>query len=317
MALTAVVLGLSFGLGRPNPAILLGLVAILSVLWDLPWVVNNAVPGWILRPDQLFRAQGLLTASGGLIEILGYAGGGVLLATAGSGVPFFVYAALLILAALSALPLNITVERDAPVPLSASFRAGWDEFRGESGRPLRELGILGLVRDFFLAAPTILAVLLASRFPGPTSAYGAMFVAYVVGAVAGGVIVGRFNPRHQVGALMLGTTAAMGGLFAGAYLGTPFLVLALPFWVLAGGCATAYVSGKYAYLQATVSTRSLGRVVANLFVFTGVSSSIGSLVLGGLAHTLTLSVFTAIVVVGLLGSAAVGILLPKVRHLSF
>jgi hypothetical protein len=317
MASVAVALGLAFTLGLLTPPLLLVLVTALSVLWDLPWMVNQAAPAWLLPSGALFRSQGLLAAAGGAIEILGYAGGGVLLATAASGASMFLYGGLLVIATASSVPLTLTPRRDESTSLRSSFRAGWRRFQGTVGRPLRELAAFSVLRDLFVGAPTLLAVLLAPRFPNPAVAYSALFVGNIGGYVVGGLALGRWNPRSRIGSILLGSTVATGALLAVGYLATPLLALAVVLWLFAGVASAAYLGSKYAYLQGTVPPEALARTIANLYLFSGVASAIGGLALGALGSAVPLGIWVAVVAVGLASATAIGATFRSLRRLAY
>ncbi|MCI4320240.1 MAG: hypothetical protein L3K23_08965 [Thermoplasmata archaeon] len=317
MTAIALSLGLAFSFGWLTPALLLVLVTALSVLWDLPWMANNAIPAWLLPSEALFASQGLQGIAGGAIELLGYAGGGLLLATAQSGATMYLYAALLAIATVCSLPLSITPGRDISASLASSFRVGWQRFRGAVGRPLRDLAAFGVLRDFFAAAPTLMAVLLAPRFPNPAVGYGSLFVALTAGSLLGGVVLGRWNPRRFVGPLMLLTTAATGALLIAGYFAVLALWLAVPVWFLGGIASAWYLLTKYAYLQGATPPEALARTMANLYLFSGVASGLGGLALGGLANSSPLWVWVAIAAGGLLLASLVGSNLRSLRRLAY
>ncbi|MCI4351605.1 MAG: hypothetical protein L3K15_08875 [Thermoplasmata archaeon] len=317
MAVIALALGLTFSLGALTPALLLLLVAALSILWDLPWMVGQAAPAWLLPPDALFRSQGLLGVLGGGVELLGYAGGGILLAAAASGTAMYLYAGLLVLATVCSIPLSLTPHRDESTTLRSSFRAGWKMLAGAAGRPLRELAGFSVLRDFFLAAPTLLAVLLAPHFAHPAAAYSTMFVGYIAGWILGGLVLGRWNPRSFVGPLLLATTGAAGALLALGYLATPDLAAVVTVWFLTGMVGAGYLGTKYAYLQGTIPSSALARVIANLYLFSGVASAAGGLALGALATTEPLGLWVVVVSVGSVAAAVIGANFRSLRRLAY
>ena len=76
-AVAALVLGLSASRGELHLPLLLGIVAVLSVIWDFEWAVFQVAPRILLTKDELFAAQGVSGALGGGASIGGFAAGAV------------------------------------------------------------------------------------------------------------------------------------------------------------------------------------------------------------------------------------------------
>ncbi len=297
---------------------LFALVVLLSLLWDLSWAAANAAPGILLGPDQQFAATGVSGLLGGANTIAGYATGGLLILVLGAGGGMALYAALLLVATVLAVPLRIAPPAGAPEPFGASFRNGWAALTEGEGRPLLQLATVDAIQGFFSAAPVVLLALVAVRaFGGEGFAYASLFVAYVVGGIVAGLGFARWNPRGRVGALVVGSLFAGAATLALVALEPPVLALASAVWFAVGFAQSAYQDAKYAFLRGSVPADRLARVVSNLYTFPGLTSTVGVLVVGALAVGASVPALTLEVAGGLLAAAVASAALPRVRSLRF
>jgi hypothetical protein len=317
-AAAAIGLASLFTVGQLTLPALFALVALISVSQDVSWVGTNVAPRRLLSQDEMFAAQGLSGAVSGINVIAGYALGATFLLVAGVGGGLVVYAILLVLATLLALPLSIPSETPARESLLQSFRDGWRRLADGPSRPLLQLAAVDTVRGFWINAPALLITLLANvSFPNPALSYGVLFVAYVVGEVAADLSLGHWNPRHLVGAILLVSlfvTAA--GLVVAVFL-PPLLLASVAAWFLVGFVVEAYYDAKYAYLRGAVPPEALGRVTANLYLFPGIASAVGAVVIGALAEGNSPVFIGELVGVGLLAAGLLGFLLPAYRRLRY
>ena len=319
MAVLAAVAGLGISQGWLSPGLLLALVAAISLLWDFPWAAQNIVPRLLLPPDQLFRAEGLSALLSGATQVGGFSLGGVLVIVVGPAGGMYLYAAMLVagavLASLVSLP---AVATETPRDYWGEFRAGWRFFSPAAGGALDQLAIIESVRGFFYAAPILMITAVAERDLGySASAYSWLFVLWVVGSVAAGLVLGELNPRRRVGGVLLGASLAQVALF----------LLAVPFaarldaeaivWLAIGACGAAYLSAKYVYLQGAYPPEVLGRVSSNLFLFTGVSGAFGAVTLGYAIDAWSLFAFALAISVGMAVIGGLIAALPRVRRAEF
>ena len=318
-AALAAVAGLGIARGAIGPGILLVLIAGLSVMWDLPWVAFNIVPRLLVRPDQLFRAEGFGSILSGATQVGGFSVGGVLVVLVGPSGGMFLYAGLLLAAAAIAavVPLPAPVA-DGSASYRHRFRDGWRLFAPSSGGPLGQLAAVETVRGFFYAAPYLLITAEVVRaFDVSRTAYGTLFVVWVLGGVAAGLVLGELNPRHRVGALLVAAAAVQAVLFVVAVTLAGNLWVAGPIWFCIGAGGSAYLSGKYVYLRGAFPAEIVGRISSNLFVFTGVAGAIGSVVLGVVASTQTLDVLGYVGAVGMAATSALILAFPQLRRAAF
>lgn len=297
---------------------LVALVAVISVAQDVSWAGTNVAPRLLLSPDEMFAAQGLSGAISGGNAIAGYAVGGALLVVAGAEGTLVAYAVLLVAATLLALPLSIPAASDRREPFFASFRDGWRRLAAGPSKPLLQFAAVDTLRGFWINAPALLITLLANAvFPDPAFSYGALFVAYVVGEVSADLTLGRWNPRHLVGPILIATMFATAAALTAAVILPPLLAASLAAWFAVGFMIEAYYDAKYAYLRGAVAPEALGRVTANLYLFPGFASAVGAIVIGTIAERVAPALLGELAAAGFLVTGVLALALPVLRRLRF
>ena len=304
--------------GHLTIPLLVGLIVLISALWDLAWAAYNAAPRLLLTPEELFAASGVGKAIGRANSIAGYAAGGVLILVVGAGGGMFLYAALLGIGAILALWLRIHPGQSPDTGLGQSFREGWRATTGGSGRPLLQLASVDAIQGFFTSGTALFITLVSiTTFAFSSGAYALLFTIYVVGGVAAGLSLGWLNPRGRAGVVMVGSLLASGVAFAVAGVVPAVLVLVAFVWLLIGLFLAAYSDAKYAFLRGSVDPRKLGRVTSNMYLFPGISSAVGALVLGILAGSVSPLYFGLVLGVGFLSAGVLAIVLPGVKVLRY
>jgi hypothetical protein len=266
----------------------------------------------------VLRANGLATASGSSGSLAGYSIGAALIIFVGTSGGAFVFAGLLAVAAVLIAPVSIA---SAPAPgsrLGSDFREGWGMLSRGPGRPLLQIGALFALEGFFLGAPALLITLFANReFADPSHAYGLLFTAYVVGAVAGGLTVSRTNPRGSLGRWLALSMIGEGAAVALAVLVVPQLLTSIPAWFAVGLASSVPTTLFYAYLQATTPAGAIGRVISNMYLFPGIASAFGAVTFGAFALGLSPGMLGYLVALGLVGAGVVAGSVPVVRGMRF
>lgn len=318
-AVAAAAIGIGYDEGVLSVGLLLVLVALISILWDLPWAASNAAPGVLLRPQEQFAAQGVAEAVGGVNSIAGFAIGGALILAVGAQGGMFLYAGLLAVGALCAIPLHIPGHGKIGESFGESFWDGWREIFSGPGRPLLQLAAMDSIVGFFTSAPALLITLLASvtYVASAATGYALLFTADVVGGVAAGLLLGRLNPRGRVGAVLIGSLFAGAAMFVLAVDLPPILVLGAIAWFAIGFASSAYFGAKYAFLRGAVPKEKLGRVVSNMYLFPGIAASIGALVIGVSAESGDPWALGIVIAAGFAAAGVVGLLMPRVRALRY
>ncbi|MGI0071026.1 MAG: hypothetical protein ACRECT_03010 [Thermoplasmata archaeon] len=317
-AVAAATIGVADVRGVLTTPLLVGLIVLISALWDLAWAAYNAAPGILLSPAEQFAASGVSGAIGGANTIAGYAAGGVLILVVGADGGMFLYAALLAVGAILAVRLSIRPGPPREVGLADSFREGWRTLSAGPGSPLLQLASVDAVQGFFMSGTALFITLTSvSVFAASGGAYGVLFTVYVVGGVAAGLLLGRFNPRGRAGAVLVGALLATGAGFALSVSVPAVLVVLALVWFLIGLFLSMYGDAKYAFLRGSVDPQRLGRVTANLYLFPGITSAVGALVLGDLANTTSPLDFGLLLGVGFLAAGLLAVVLPGVKVLRY
>lgn len=317
-SIAALALGVTFVLHLLSIPLLLGLVVLLALLWDFTWAADAAAPRLLFGKDRLFAVSGLGTAVGGGVDVAMYFAAGITIALFGVAGGSYLYAALLAAGAGFALFLPIPTPRAGPRPYLESFREGWRLYRGPSGRTLRELAGLQFAYGFFVSAPTLLLTLYAARFfAGSQATYAALYVAYLIGGILIGLVLGAINPRRILGPVANSTIAATGIALWAAELATGSVAASLAAWLVVGVAMTARVTTFAIYMQGAFEPEVLSRIAGNNYLFPGISSAAGAFVVGALSTVWSPAALTDLVVLGFLGSAALGWALPGTRALRY
>ncbi len=314
----AVALALALRSGTLTVPLLLGLVLLLAVLWDFVWAVFMIAPRIVLEKRQLFVANGFSNVVSVGAQVGGYAGGGALLYLIGPSGGASAYAVLLLGALVATLPLTLRVERAPRTPFVETFRRGWDAFRGRAGRSMRALAGVEVVVGFFGAVPPLLITAVAyQRFTDPAAVYGPLVTAYALGGSFAGVAVGHLNPRRRVGLILVLTPVVAGAalLALDGFGPSPLLLAGL--LAVVGGALSVRYTAKYGWVQGSFPSELLGRLTANLYLFTGVAGSLAVLLVGTLSERFSLGTLEALTGVGLVAGGLLAVAVPFVRRMAF
>jgi hypothetical protein len=317
-AAAAVALGVTYSYGVLTVPLLLVLVIVLAALWDVTWTADQAATRLLFGKGELFAVSGLGTAIGGVVDVVMYFTAGLTIAFFGAAGGSYLYAALLVAGTGLALFLAIPTPNASDHDYWDGFLEGWNLFRGADGRPLRHLAIVQLAYGFFTLAPTLLLTLYVGRsFSGSADVYSELFVAYLVGGILIGILLGRLNPRAFIGPVTTGSLLATGLLLLVAELVAGAVVLSLVAWFLVGVVVTARAVAFTNYLQGRFAPEILGRVSSNNYLFTGISSALGAFAIGALSIVWSPDLLTEFVAAGFIGSAALAFALSGTRTLAY
>ena len=318
MGVAAVAIGIGQLDGFLTVPLLLALIALISILWDIAWAAGNAAPGLLVSRDDQFAAQGLIGVVGGANALAGYAAGGLLILFVGADGGMVLYGILLGAAAVLSAPLII---RPSPTPgetFGESFRAGWRLITEPPGKPLLKLATVDAFEGFFASVPALLITLIASStFHSSASVFGVLFVSYVVGGTVAGLTFVRWNPRAVIGQLIVASLLGIGGTFALVIGLPPILALeAIAFFAM-GFVWTVYLDTKYTFFRGAYEPSQLGRLVSNMYLIPGITSSVGALYLGSLSNGVSPFVLGGITAIGFLVAGLLAFALPGIRRLHF
>lgn len=317
-AAASVALGVTYAYGALTVPLLLVLVIVLAALWDVTWTADAAATRLLFSKGELFAVSGLGTAIGGIVDVAMYFTAGLTIAFFGAAGGSYLYAALLLAGTALAVFLAIPTPNATTHDYWGGFLEGWDLFRGDAGKPLRHLAVVQFAYGFFTAAPTLLLTLFVGRsFEGSAGVYSELFVAYLVGGILIGIVLGRTNPRAFIGSVTTVSLLATGFLLLGAALVAGVVLLSLAAWFFVGVVVTSRAVAFTNYLQGRFAPEILGRVSGNNYLFTGISSALGAFAIGALSITWSPDLLTEFVAAGFIGSAGLAFVLSGTRTLAF
>ncbi len=234
--------------------------------------------------DHLRNAVTLNSVLVNVARTIGPAVAGVLIATVGEGICFFLNAGSFVSVVFSLLTMDQTALSPTPPTPRArgQLRDGLRYVRSTPGLavPLLMMAAVGcLTYEFQVSLPVM-----ASRglHVGATG-YGFMTAAMGVGAVIGGLMVAA-RGRTGVGPLVL-AASAFGVAMTLATL-APTLAFALVALALAGSASISFMSTGNSTLQLTAEPSMRGRVMSLWFVAFQGSTPIGGPIVGGVMELL-------------------------------
>ncbi|AXE75896.1 MFS transporter [Streptomyces atratus] len=252
----------------------------------------------IVPPEQLQRSNALLSFCNSAFTVLSPALAGVVIALWGPGLVLAIDAVTFIVSAVSLGMLRLA-PRTVPAPESflGDLRTGWREF---VIRPWLWLNLIAhMLQNLAVAAYYVLGPAIADKSLGGPSAWGAIVAGWAAGAIAGGFIALKLEPRRPliVGNLALILTAL------------PLLALAVPtpLWTVVGtaflsGAATMFLDALWqASMQQMIPAEVLSRVDSYDWMLSTLAAPLGLALVGPLAaqtgNAQTLLIAAAMIVI--------------------
>jgi hypothetical protein len=317
-AVAALALGLTYVLGLLSIPLLLGIVVLLAVLWDFSWAADSAATRLLFGRERLFAISGLGTALGGAVNIAMYFAAGATIALLGAAGGSYLYAGLLAAGTVLAVPLSIPTPNAKTQNYRAGLKEGWTPYRGVEGKPLRQLSLVQFIYGFFTTGPLLLLTLSVGRsFAASQTIYAELYVAYLVGGILIGLVLGKSNPRLFIGYVAMAALLGTAVLLTVATIVTGSIFPSLVVWALIGAATTARLTAFSNYMQGRFAPELLARISANNYLFTGASSAVGALVIGELSQSWSFPMLTGFIAFGFAAAGVFGLLLPGTRTLSF
>ncbi|WP_030428392.1 MFS transporter [Allokutzneria albata] len=240
--------------------------------------VPQTVPAELLRPANALARMGVTTAT-----IVGTSAGGLLVAAVGPGWGIAFNAATFLAASVLfgrmrfATAVVSTVERSRPL---AELREGWREFTSRTWVWAVVLQFM-VVNAVIVGTTAVLGPVIADATFG-RAAWGVVLAAEMAGALVGGIVAARWQPRRA--------------LFAGVALtlveAVPLVVLAeapkvlflVPTMFLVGMAIEQFVVGWDVALQQNVPPDKLARVYSYDALGSYVAIPVGEMAAGPLAE---------------------------------
>jgi MFS family permease len=236
----------------------------------------------MVGPDRLVNAVGLNSVLIHGARIVGPAGAGLMIATAGIAPCFLVNAATFVamIAALRSMEPEALEEPVVPKRGEDRVRDAVRYVRSEPGLliPLAMMAVIGMLAFNF---QVILPILARFAFEGGAGAYSALAIAMASGSIAGALFTGA---RRGVGdRLIVGAAIAFG---AGALLVAlaPTLPLAIAALVPLGAASVTFAAAVNSTLQLDAEPAMRGRVMALYSVVFLGSTPLGGPLVGWLSE---------------------------------
>ncbi|WP_433166289.1 MFS transporter [Kribbella sp. CA-247076] len=243
--------------GLPIAAVAVLLVAVVC-LQPLYSAARNALLPEVLEGDRYVVGVGLASATDSIVQVLGFAAGGVLVSLTGSHVALginaatFLVSATLIRTGLRHREASATTRRTVGRSVSAGARLIWADHR------LRSLLALLYLYGFYLA-PEGLAAPYAAEAGAGDAAVGILMAADPVGAMIGAVLLSRWLPtRWRSRSLAPLAVASAVPLAVSAF--SPSVPAAVGLWVLVG-VLSSYTMLVHATFVPLVPDDQRGQVV--------------------------------------------------------
>lgn len=239
--------------GLPLPAVI-ALLVVVQALGAPANAARAATLAAVLPGDEYVLGKAANDMVVQLSQVLGFAGGGVLVAGAGPSTALLVDAATF---AVSAVLLGIGL-RARPAPVREEAETGWwpDLVAGcrlVAATPrLRSLVGLACVAGCYVTVEGA-AIPYAAEVGGGTRSAGLLLAASPAGAVAGMWLLTRVSPERRLRALPVLAVGACVPLLACWW--SPGVVLAAILWALSGVASSYHLPASAAFVQAVPDHR--------------------------------------------------------------
>ena len=295
MLMVAIVLAATTLSGAMTPWLLLGLTFALSSGQAMESPSWRAVLPELVTREDLAAAAALNGIEYNTASIIGPAIAGLLIATAGVGPAFVVYAASFVAVIVVIARWRRPVEKHA-APVEAIGGATVAALRYLRYAPSIQAVMVRAAAAMFCASATFaLLPTIASRATGASTTYGLLLGAFGAGAIGGAFAMARARTRWSAGSLVTTSIAAVGlAIIAmGSLRSVPGLSLVM--FVIGAGWIV-FFSLANAQVQTLTPDWIRARIIAVFMLLTEGGLAIGSLVWGAIGSRV--SVHAALVVAG-------------------
>jgi MFS family permease len=297
--------------GQATLPVLFLTVVLLGVGFTIVRSATTAYVPSVVPLDDLPPANGLLTLSSSMNQIVGLSIGGVFVALLGVTLPIEYDAITFFAAALLLLMIPRTPSTPAG-PVSGAKPSFREEFREgfsyiRQNRFMLELIFVGVLVNFFgnglfaLFAPYTEFVLHSSAV-----VYGLLGAFLAIGSLVGAGVMGKVNMHDTAGKYLFAGGITLGPLCLAIGL-TASIPLALVVMLIFGFALTVTNLPISVAMQAKVPGRLLGRVAASFTALILASSPVGPLFAGWFAERVSVGAFfvlTGVVITVVIGASA-------------
>jgi MFS family permease len=266
----------------------------------------------VVSPGRLQEANGLLSLTGSMTEVLGPVIGGVLVTTVGAGWALGIDALTFLVSAAFLVRLQVP---EGPLRVAASFfselRGGWREFTSRTW--LWVDGVYSALGNAAILAPVwALGPLVAEESLDGASSWAAIVAAVGLGSVFGGLVSIRFKFERPIfaGVVALSLLALPPALLAG-----PAPTAAVAMGAFAGGAGLIFFNTLFeTTVQEQVPPAALSRVTSIDWFLSLALYPIGLAGAGLVADQIGVGPTLAAAAVWAVVSTAIVLLVPSVRE---
>lgn len=286
---------------------------VFTLLFGAGWAMNNPirqamVANSVPREDMM-NAIALNSAAFQLTRIIGPTIGGILIATVGPSINFFIQAGAFVGVFLLVLPLRIPQE-DFSASKGQSFFTNFKEGVSYAVNTpvIMALIFMGMIPSMFLMSfiNGLMPVFASEVLDSPSRSLGFLLSAYGVGALIGTLSLASLGNVRRKGIMLL--IAAMGsGLAMIGFSFTSSLELSMLALVGMGATQMFYMATNNTLIQSIVPDTLRGRVLS-LFMLDFALVAVGAVMAGAIVRTFGISegfffggaaAFTLFIILGL------------------
>ena len=267
---------------------------VFTFLFGSGWAMNNPirqamVANSVPREDMM-NAIAMNSAAFQLTRIIGPSVAGILIATVGPSVNFFIQAGAFVGVFLLVLPLRIPQD-DFSVSRGQSFFTNFKEGVSYAVNTpvIMALIFMGMIPSMFLMSfiNGLMPVFAAEVLDSPSRSLGYLFSAYGAGALIGTLSLASLGKVQHKGIMLL--IAAMGsGLAMVAFSFTSTLWFSIPALVAMGATQMFYMATNNTLIQSIVPDTLRGRVLS-LFMLDFALVAVGAIMAGAIVQTFGIS----------------------------
>ncbi len=300
MLMTQVYLAL---LGLVFASLVAGLLYVEVAVWHLfvftfmfgaGWAMNNPIRQAMVAnsvpKEHLMGALAMNSAAFQVTRIIGPTVGGILIATVGPSVNFFIQAGAFVGVFLLVLPLRIPQE-DYSASKGQSFLTNFKEGVSYATKTpvIMALILVGMIPSMFLMSfiNGLMPVFAAEVLRNPDKGLGYLLSAYGVGALIGTLSLASLGKVEHKGIMLL-IAAMASGLTMVAFSFTSTVWLSMLALVAMGSTQMFYMATNNTLIQTIVPDTLRGRVLS-LFMLDFALVSIGAFMAGAIAKEFGIS----------------------------
>lgn len=267
---------------------------IFTFLFGAGWAMNNPTRQTLVANsvprEEMMNAIAMNSAAFQITRVIGPTVGGILIATVGPSINFFIQAGAFVLVFVLVLPLRIP-QADNSANQGQSFFANFKEGVAYATKTpvIMALILMGMIPSMFLMSNIngLMPVFASEILRNPDKGLGYLLSAYGVGALIGTLSLASLGNVKRKGIMLL--IAAMGSaIFMVLFAFTSSMWLSMLALVGIGSTQMFYMATNNTLIQTIVPDTLRGRVLS-LFMLDFALVSVGAIVAGAIAKNFGIS----------------------------